>query len=57
MLKFLCTNKVVQKITMETCLENNSDVTMVTVTSTLEEIQLNANHDISTSKSLSITEV
>ena len=57
MLKFLCTNKVVQKITMETCLENNSDITIVTVTSTLEEIQLNANHDISTSKSLSITEV
>lgn len=57
MLKTLCDNRIVHKLTMETSLENNSDMTVLSEPSTLEDVQQRTSQNSPTTKPLSITEV
>ncbi|XP_063415743.1 PCNA-interacting partner-like [Mytilus trossulus] len=56
MLKFLCNGRTINKITMETSLENNSNIQVLSVPTSLDEIQLNSTQEFIASKNLSITE-
>ncbi|CAC5377769.1 unnamed protein product [Mytilus coruscus] len=56
MLKFLCNGRTINKITMETSLENNSNIRVLSVSSSLDEIQLNSSQEFTASKNVSITE-